>query len=366
MATVMRELRRSAGTARPQQSQFSVREARLIVGDCFQRDMRVFWADFLISLSIGYGCGAYYLNAPLSPLSLVAFFMSGFALFRVGSFIHEITHMGSGQHMAFKVAWNALAGIPMLMPSFLYDCHIDHHAVPHYGTHKDGEYLPLAHGPVTKIFAYLAQVLLIPILAAVRFLILTPVSFLHPRLRQWTLEHCTSYVINPWYRREIPANAPRTLWAWIEVGCFIRISTMLAVVPLGIFPWTRVLSIYLLAVFIIGLNWTRNLAAHHYRNEGERMSHVDQLEDSINIEGHPLWTELLFPLGLRYHALHHLFPGIPYHSLGRAHRKLMAQLPVDSPYRQTVSKSFVQAVRALWQEAQSEAQEQRALLARSA
>ena len=70
------------------------------------------------------------------------------------------------------------------------------------------------------------------------------------------------------------------------------------------------------------------------------MSYLEQLEDSVNITGHPLLTELFFPLGLRYHALHHLFPALPYHNLGTAHRRLMAQLPADSLYHQTVYPSY--------------------------
>ena len=33
---------------------------------------------------------------------------------------------------------------------------------------------------------------------------------------------------------------------------------------------------------------------------------------------------LIAPVGLRYHALHHWIPSLPYHNLGRAHRLLIA------------------------------------------
>ena len=42
----------------------------------------------------------------------------------------------------------------------------------------------------------------------------------------------------------------------------------------------------------------------------------------------PLWA----PVGLRYHALHHLLPSLPYHSLGEAHRRLMASQGKGSTY----------------------------------
>ena len=55
----------------------------------------------------------------------------------------------------------------------------------------------------------------------------------------------------------------------------------------------------------------------------------------------------LFPVGLRYHALHHLFPSPLYRALGEAHRRLLQALPVDSPYRCTIRTGFIQAVREL-------------------
>ncbi|HWL73233.1 MAG TPA: fatty acid desaturase, partial [Burkholderiaceae bacterium] len=48
-----------------------------------------------------------------------------------------------------------------------------------------------------------------------------------------------------------------------------------------------------------------------------------------------------------YHALHHLFPSLPYHNLARAHRRLMAELPADNLYRQTVYPSYWSVIRQL-------------------
>jgi hypothetical protein len=54
----------------------------------------------------------------------------------------------------------------------------------------------------------------------------------------------------------------------------------------------------------------------------------------------PILSELFFPLSLRYHALHHLFPTLPYHNLHAAHTRLMAQLPPDSAYHRILRPGF--------------------------
>ena len=48
-----------------------------------------------------------------------------------------------------------------------------------------------------------------------------------------------------------------------------------------------------------------------------------------------LVAELWAPVGLRYHALHHLLPSMPYHSLGEAHPRLVAHLGFDSTHQKS-------------------------------
>ena len=51
------------------------------------------------------------------------------------------------------------------------------------------------------------------------------------------------------------------------------------------------------------------------------------------VAGRPgVWGALWAPVGLRYHALHHLLPSMPYHSLGECHRRLRAHLGLQSTY----------------------------------
>ncbi|GIX00410.1 MAG: fatty acid desaturase [Pirellulaceae bacterium] len=320
---------------------FSVAKARDIVRDLFEHRPALYWADFLCSLTIGYGAASIYLSAPwFSSLQIVSFLVAGFALFRVGSFIHEIVHMPGRQMRSFKIAWNVLAGIPMLMPSFFYLNHIDHHSPKHYGTGQDGEYLPLGNGPMRDLLYFFLQVLLLPVAMFLRFAIVTPISFCSPRVRQWALERFSSFVINLKYRHEIPRNAPRRVWAAMEAACCLRAWLIPLGVVLGVTTWDRMPALYLLAVLTLGLNYLRNIVAHRYESDGRPMSHVEQLTDSINFDGTPIITELFFPLYLRYHALHHLLPTLPYHNLKRAHQRLMNELPPNSAYHQAHYPGF--------------------------
>ena len=328
-------------TAEPEIAGFSIQQAKRIVADLFEPRPAVYWVDFLLSIAVGYAAGLVYLIwPPFSWPGCLGFVIAGFALYRAGVFMHEIVHLPRQRMRSFRIAWNLLYGIPMLMPSFMYSSHLDHHNWRHFGTGRDGEYLPLGARSPIHIVLYLAEVPLLPALAVIRFLLLTPLSLVVPGLRRSILERFSSFVINPAYRRPLPAHEKRGHWVAMELGCFAVLVGLAAVTIAGVLPWQTLVQLYCLGAFSAGINWVRTLAAHRYRNDGAEMTYVDQLTDSVNIVGQPIITELWFPIGLKYHALHHLFPSLPYHALGEAHRRLMAELPADSPYRLTVSPSF--------------------------
>ena len=83
---------------------------------------------------------------------------------------------------------------------------------------------------------------------------------------------------------------------------------------------------------IVVINQIRTLVAHLWQNEGEAMTVTAQYLDSVNVPPPGLWAELWAPVGLRYHALHHLMPSMPYHDLPEAHRRLARELGTGSTY----------------------------------
>ncbi len=331
------ETRKTPGEARPTAPGFSPREAKDLIHDLFEPNPVLYWTDFILTIAVAYGCAAVYLFAEAFSLTqLSAFLISGLALFRAGTFIHEIVHMQRGSMLGFRIAWNLVYGVPLLMHSLLYSNHLDHHNPHKYGTPADGEYLPLGSAPMRETLLYLAQIPILPIFAIFRVLVLVPLSFLHPRLRRWLLERASSYGTNPYYRRTIPPTERQGMWVVMDLLCFLFLVMIATLVLNGVIAWTTIGQLYCLAAYAIGLNWIRTLAAHRYRNTGNEMTYTEQIEDSINLGGHSLLTLLLFPIGLRYHALHHVFPSLPYHAMGEAHRRLMGSLPENSPYRKTM------------------------------
>ena len=79
------------------------------------------------------------------------------------------------------------------------------------------------------------------------------------------------------------------------------------------------------------INQVRTLVAHLWENDGEPLTVTAQFLDSVNVPGGFL-PYIWAPVGLRFHALHHLLPSIPYHALAEAHRRISAALGKDSIY----------------------------------
>jgi fatty acid desaturase len=109
---------------------------------------------------------------------------------------------------------------------------------------------------------------------------------------------------------------------------------------------------YATGVVIVTVNALRTLGAHRWLNaDGGEMTFVEQMVDSVNYSRSPISSGIWAPVGLRFHALHHIFPTMPYHALATAHRRLLRDLPTDSPYRLTEGDSLIAAIALLWRRA---------------
>lgn len=294
-----------------------------------------FWFDFLLSVTIAYTAGTIYLESQLfSWPQLIAFPLTVFWLYRVGSLIHEVAHLSHYEMRTFKVVWNLVVGVMTLSPSpFFTRHHRDHHTQRLYGTPLDPEYVVniWRRGSWLSMLGYLAIIAVFPLLVFLRFL-LAPLTYLHPRLREWTLTRASSMTLNWRYVRKM---TPHDRWAIgaVEWLCFLRAAVIPLMVLLGVNPWWRIPQLYLLGFTILLMNQARQLADHHFEGDGGKLGLSDHIRDSCNYTSKDLLTWLFFPFAIRYHALHHLFPMLPYHNLKAAHAYLLRELPADSPYR---------------------------------
>lgn len=331
-------------------AKFSLGQARAIVHDLFAPKLAIFWADFLISSTLGGLCFVLTRRvfAPFSLPGILTFIVSGLCYYRSVLFIHELIHLRDKRFRMFSISWNLMCGIPFLTPTFMYYTHVDHHMRKHFGTHDDGEYMPLGAQSPSHILVYLCQPFVLPAIAVVRFLILTPLCWVSPRIRKFVHRHASSMVMDPSYIRPLPTRETLRIIRVQEALCFAWCAGVATVLITGLVPIGFLITAYCLSVFILMINAIRTLGAHRYTNTGGEMTFLDQLLDSINYPNHPILSSLWAPLGLRFHALHHVFPSMPYHNLDEAHHRLMAQLPADSPYRQTVSSSLTSSIVQLW------------------
>jgi fatty acid desaturase len=293
----------------------------------------IYWADMLGSAALGYVALALAINFDSTALAIVAGLVAVLALYRAGSFIHELTHLKPNAVPGFRLVWNLVVGVPLLVPSFMYEgVHNQHHAKTYYGTANDPEYLPLALMKPWTLPVFLIAAVLAPIGLLLRYAVLAPISLLSPRLRETVVAKYSGLQINPAFRRKWPDGNFRRDWIRQEAAASIWAIVLLALVAAGAIPLRDFAILLGIASGVMFLNQVRTLVAHLWENDGEPMSVTAQYLDSVNVPPPSTLPALWAPVGLRYHALHHLLPGVPYHNLGEAHRRLARELGADSPY----------------------------------
>jgi fatty acid desaturase len=290
----------------------------------------IYWPDMLASALVGYGALAATILASSLPVAFAWGALSVMALYRALLFIHEITHLHRSALPGFRTAWNVLVGIPLLTPSLMYEqVHTIHHSRMRYGTPEDPEYLPLALMTPWSLPAFVAVALLAPVGLLVRWGVLGPLGLVIPAVRRFAWERVSSLSINPDFRRREPESEEQRRWfAWQQVGASVWALFVLAT-PFWL-GWKPLLVALAVTSIVATFNQLRTLVAHLWENDGDRLSTTAQYLDSVNV---PHWIAGFWaPVGLRWHATHHLLPSLPYHSLGTAHKRLAARFAAGTTY----------------------------------
>jgi fatty acid desaturase len=297
----------------------------------------VYWKDFLGTCLAGWSGFVLAVSLkPFSPAMLAMVAVAVVGLYRGLCFVHEISHQTHRTLPGFEAAWNLLIGYPLLLPSLVYvGVHQDHHKLSTYGTDRDPEYLPFARSSTMSV-----------VFALQSFLILSPLALFSRTLQRWLVVHFSSLTMNPAYRREAPPGLIRSVRGH-SVSILLLWGVLAGLAIAHVIPW-RFFAVWLgVSALISFINTLRTLGAHAYESAGQPISRAAQLADSIDTPGAP-WTEIWAPVGLRYHALHHYFSGIPYHNLGQARLRLCRALPAEAHYRKVCSPGLLYSLRALY------------------
>tara|TARA_R110000787_G_scaffold34891_11_gene90039 strand:- start:3910 stop:4977 length:1068 start_codon:yes stop_codon:yes gene_type:complete len=308
-----------------------LRAAAELTRDYSVANPRIYWPDMLGSAVIGWVAMVGAIVTENVAIAVACGVVAMLALYRAASFIHELTHIRKGALPGFRFGWNLIVGIPLMIPSFLYEgVHTQHHARTRYGTAEDPEYLPLALMKPWSLPLFILVASLAPVGLILRFGLLTPLSLILPPLRRKVVAELSALSINPAYRRRAPEGAFARMWAWQEAGACLFALALVGSVFL--FGWKPLLVYMAIHSAMTVINQLRTLVAHLWENEGDPMTATAQYLDSVNVPPPGALPELWAPVGLRYHALHHLLPSVPYHALGQAHARLIATLDAGSPY----------------------------------
>ena len=274
--------------------------------------------------------------------SLVAGAAASVLLLRAGVFIHELSHLPAGRMRGFRIAWHLMVGVPLLMPAFLYEPHRAHHSIASYAGRDDHDYVR----PGWIGLALIAGgSLLLPVGLLIRALFLVPLGLASASVRGWTDRRASSLGPIGFLHRAPPSEAERRGRRCWSLACTLYAWTAVVAIAVGWIPGRAVLVLALVLAGTLAINAARMVASHVYGVPGERTIHA-QFFDSLNFPDHRWKSWWWAPLGLHLHALHHLFPSIPYHNLPAAHRRLARKAGADGAYRLVERRSLARQVAA--------------------
>lgn len=322
--------------------QVDLKRVQKMVADLSQPRQFIYFADLLICAALGWPAFVYaVLPGALWP-RVLAFAAAVLLLYRTLGFIHELFHQQSMK--VFRFVWHALSGVPLLIPFLLYlPIHQAHHNNKTYGTSNDGEYDQFKGRCVEASAKLFGLNIALPLALWVRFALLTPLSLVLPAIREKMIPEFVHMALRMPYRAPAIKESARAEALFVEWWCAVWAWAMVAIgMTLG---WLWIAAWALLVILIATLNTLRALGGTHLYVEvdGGRDAR-GQLLDSLNVDSMSPVTLMLCPVGLRFHALHHVAPYLPYHALPSAHRRLMKELPAGSEYHQVTVGSIWEGI----------------------
>lgn len=278
--------------------------------------------DLTLSAAFGWSLLALAMLLP-HPEGLLLLLPASLLLYRAFMFLHELCHLRRPFSDRLSVLWNAICGVPFLCPSFLYvGVHQIHHSPKFYGSARDHEYVDLSGRRGVRAALYVLGASMAPLLLVVRALVLVPGGWVSPGLRAFTMREATALAMRSGEARTQSSLARTPGWrAWELLTTAVALG-LAAVMLSG--AWRPVAIWFAAATIIAFLNSVASILLHGYgRFRDERVDRMAQAADSWEMGESPLWV-ILAPLGLAFHATHHVYPGTPYHHLRAARRRLLA------------------------------------------
>lgn len=324
-----------------------VKQLRSLVHDLQEPSRWIFWTDLICCLLAIQGGLFVYSEGLLNGRALVSlpgFVIAVLAVYRASYFNHEVAHHAR-RLPGFETAWNLSVGIPLLIPSFLYSDHRNHHSDNAFATKDDVEYLPERLRNVKGAAALLTLAFLLPILYVLRFAVLAPAAWFSPSVRRWVDTRASGIGLLGLTCRSAPTDVERRSWRWHETACFFYLLAVGVLLTVGILSIIFVLQFYSVMIGMLMLHGLRVMVGHRYEaSDSGCHDRIAQVGDSFNFTHNRFLMSVLLPLGFDMHALHHLFPNIPYHNLTEAHRRVTAFLPDTSVYHSVESKSYFREI----------------------
>lgn len=250
-----------------------------------------------------------------------AFLIAVVSLHRAAILMHDICHQYDNPRLKrFIWVWDltigAIAAIPS--PRFLRP-HRIHHATGTFRTKDDPQYLLVRTDRTLAVFVLILIPFIMPVLNLANAVVASVAgTALDEAVERWAAKRGmpTGSVVADRHR-------PRVIWLSRYCVALYALYAYLLPETLGI----------AYAVLVAGwwLTTIRIPLEHRMEHLLERSDKRDHILDSFTIES-PL-AAILQPLAMRFHAAHHLYPGVPYHNLPALHRDLKAS---DGEYRATI------------------------------